>query len=97
MAKAKSTRVAVRGRPRRVRGKSKKKSRVSPAVHNLMGMVSDNLSIVSAVAQAIVAREGEEGTVAVSDLAEEIAALYRSVRLLKAAFCMLDEAMAKEA
>ncbi len=70
---------------------------VSEEVPNLMGMVSDNLSIVSAVSQAIVAREGEEGTVAVSDLAEEMAALYRSVRLLKAAFCMLDEAMAKGA
>ena len=97
MAKAKSTRAAARGRPRRARGKFKKKFQVSPEVHKHMGMVSDNLSIVSAVAQAIVAREGEEGTVAVSDLAEEIAALYRSVRLLKAAFCMLDEAMAKEA
>jgi endonuclease V-like protein UPF0215 family len=97
MAKAKSTRVRVRGRSRRVRGKLNKKVRVSQEVHNLMGMVSDNLSIVSAVAQAIVAREGEEGTVVVSDLAEEIAALYRSVRLLKAAFCMLDEAMAKGA
>ena len=72
---------------------STKKVRVSHEVHNLIGMVSDNLSIVSAVSQAIVAREGEEGMVAVSDLAEEIAALYRSVRLLKAAFCMLDEAM----
>jgi hypothetical protein len=97
MAKAKSTRVRVRGRSRRVRGKLNKKVRVSQEVHTLMGMVSDNLSIVSAVSQAIVAREGEEGTVVVSDLAEEIAALYRSVRLLKAAFCMLDEAMAKGA
>jgi len=52
---------------------------------------------VSAVAQAIVAREGEERTVRVADLADEIAALYRSIRLLRAAFSMLDDAMAKGA
>ena len=97
MAKAKSTRAAARGRPRRARGKLKKKFPVSPEVHQHMGMVSDNLSIVSAVAQAIVAREGEEGTVRVADLADEIAALYRSIRLLRAAFSMLDDAMAKGA
>ena len=70
---------------------------MSSEVHKHVGMVSDNLSIVSAVAQAIVAREGEEGTVRVADLADEIAALYRSIRLLRAAFSMLDDAMAKGA
>lgn len=39
MAKAKSTRAAARGRPRRARGKAKKKFSVSPEVHRHMGMV----------------------------------------------------------
>lgn len=86
MAKAKSTGAAARGRPRRARGKLKKKFHVTPEVHNLMGIVSDNLSIVSAVAQAIVTRKGEEGAIGCADLADEIAALFRSVRMLRASF-----------
>jgi hypothetical protein len=64
MARARSTRAAARG-------KLKKKFPVSPEVRKHMGMVSDNLSIVSPVAYEVVGRGG--GTVRVAELANEIA------------------------
>jgi hypothetical protein len=94
-----SNRTKVRGRSERTARHTRPKARASnappikPDIDEILGRLSDAISVVAAAANALLGAEEREGSTAGADAGDEITTLLHGVRCIRRAYDALDVAI----
>jgi hypothetical protein len=94
-----SNRSKVRGRPTRrarharPRAQASNAPPIKPDIDEILGRLSDAISVVATAANALLGAEEREGSTAGADVGDEITTLLHGVRCIKRAYDALDVAV----
>ena len=86
-------RRARRGHHARSKARASNAPPVKPDIDEILGRLSDAISVVATAANALLGAEEREGSTAGADVGDEITTLLHGVRCIKRAYDALDVAI----
>jgi hypothetical protein len=86
-------RAASKWRHARLRARASNAPPIKPDIDEILGRLSDAISVVTTAATALLGAEEREGSTAGADVGDEITTLLHGVRCIRRAYDALDVAI----